>query len=157
MPGEIVLRKGSAELEVAVHGDTVDVTSSDVLHDVGRLMGYMSYTRHASAIAAPQLGIRRRLYVVREGDNLVAYHNPVVTHVGERTKAALEGCLSFYPDTYYVTRAKCVRVEALDVLGERIDALHHGYDARIHQHELDHLDGVLIDSRGSKRPTLRRR
>jgi peptide deformylase len=148
-----VLRYGDADLQAAVPLDTPDVTAAEVLRDVERLMEYVARTPHAVAVAAPQLGIRRRLYVVRErDDDLSVWHNPTLTPVGLRTKVEREGCLSFHPSTYFVRRALCVRVRAQDVLGDVVDGLHHGYNARIHQHEYDHLEGVLINDRGRRAP-----
>jgi len=130
---------------------TPDVTDLDVMDEVGRAMHFLAGAPGAIGVAAPQLGIRRRFYVIREGDEMVVYHNPVLTVQGTKLQVGTERCLSL-PDAYRVTRAQCVRVQAVDVIGEPVDFLAHGHQARIHQHETDHLDGVLISSRGHRLP-----
>ena len=115
----------------------------------------MDTMRAASGVglAAPQVGILRRMFAYDLGHNEeTGEHphgvvvNPRIVHAeGEQTGD--EGCLSF-PGLYYeCTRAELVRVEAVDVKGSPLDLTGQGLLARVFQHEIDHLDGVLFIER----------
>jgi peptide deformylase len=123
---------------------------------------------HGVGLAAPQVGVLKRVFAydvpadaeeVEEGTPR-AYGvlvNPEITRrEGEQT--GLEGCLSF-PGLYYdCTRALSVVVDAQDVTGARLRVEGEGTLARVFQHEIDHLDGVLfIDhlSRGDRKRAMR--
>lgn len=102
-------------------------------------------------LAAPQLGILRRvlIYQMTEDDPVTALVNPRVVASSEEREADDEGCLSLGAASVVVSveRASEVTVEASSPAGEpvRIDA--EGIQARVLQHELDHLDGVLTIDR----------
>jgi peptide deformylase len=97
-------------------------------------------------LAAPQVGKNIRLFVTNhtgkpEDDHV--YVNPVVSDAeGEETSQ--EGCLSLPGINVDVGRAKAAKMRALDLSGKAIEQIEDGYLARIWQHELDHLNGVLI-------------
>jgi peptide deformylase len=101
-------------------------------------------------LAAPQVGTLKRLFAYDLGaDAETGEHphgvlvNPRITHTeGEQTGE--EGCLSL-PGLYYdCTRAMAVRVAAQDVTGAAVDLSGEGLLARVFQHEIDHLDGVVF-------------
>jgi peptide deformylase len=102
-------------------------------------------------LAAPQVGILRRVFVYRTGEEepVVALINPRLVSAGEEVEVADEGCLSLGAASVVVEveRPTTVTVEAVDPSGEevRIDA--EGLQARVIQHELDHLDGILTIDR----------
>jgi peptide deformylase len=102
-------------------------------------------------LAAPQLGVLRRVLVYRTADEepAVALVNPRIVATGDETETADEGCLSLAAATVVVgvERPTAVTVEASSPAGEplRLDA--EGLQARVIQHELDHLDGVLTIDR----------
>jgi peptide deformylase len=107
-------------------------------------------------LAAPQVGVLKRMFAYDIGvDEETGEHpfgvlvNPVITRLdGEQTGE--EGCLSF-PGLYYeCTRAQAVTVAAQDVRGERLELEGEGVLARVFQHEIDHLDGVLFIERLSR-------
>lgn len=98
-------------------------------------------------IAAPQVGISQRIIVVVHNDQAVAYINPVLSFRSLRKEVGEEGCLSvpgFYGN---VKRSKSVRVSAYTRDGQKIKLKAEGLLARIFQHEIDHLDGVLYIDR----------
>jgi peptide deformylase len=102
-------------------------------------------------LAAPQLGLGRRLLVYRaelEGP-VRALVNPVVQWSSEETEEALEGCLSIGRARVAVSVPRAIQVvveaQAVDGSAVRIEAEH--VHARVLQHEIDHLDGVLMLSR----------
>jgi peptide deformylase len=104
-------------------------------------------------LAATQVGVLRRFFVCRLGDDdedeqeLYAFVNPVVTPIGDERKSADEGCLSLQEVLVPVERPTRVTLEATDLSGAPVRMELEGLDARVVQHELDHLDGVLIIDR----------
>jgi peptide deformylase len=98
-------------------------------------------------LAAPQVGVTRRLFTFDSGEEAGAYANPEVVWRSEETQEGEEGCLSI-PGVYFpVVRAMQVRVRAQSIEGDRIERDAEGFLARIFQHEIDHLDGVLFVDR----------
>ncbi len=131
--GEPILRKKCAQIK-------------EVTDEVGETLAAMSRTMYESqgvGLAAPQIGLGKRLIVVDIGDGLWELMNPrIVSRRGETI--SLEGCLSLPGITVNVKRAKEVTVEALEKKGEKIMLEAKGLFAFALQHEIDHLDGVLI-------------
>jgi peptide deformylase len=117
---------------------------------VERMTALMDEARGVG-LAAPQVGVLRRVLVYRtaEEEPAVALVNPRVVTAGGEVEASDEGCLSLGAASVVVEveRALTVTVEALDPSGKevRIDA--DGLQARVIQHELDHLDGILTIDR----------
>lgn len=120
---------------------------------------------HGVGLAAPQVGVLKRVFAYdvpadEEEETPRAYGvlvNPEIIH-REGEQDGLEGCLSF-PGLYYdCTRALSVVVDAQDVTGRRLRIEGEGTLARVFQHEIDHLDGVLfIDhlSRSDRKRAMR--
>ena len=99
-----------------------------------------------AGLAAPQVGILRRICVVDTGEALVALINPEITET-EGEQQDVEGCLSV-PDVWGITdRPARVKVRALNEKGEEITVEGEGLLARCLCHELDHLDGKLFTDR----------
>ncbi|MEX2196927.1 MAG: peptide deformylase [Thermoleophilaceae bacterium] len=124
-----------------------DALRSQVAH-MGRLMG----DAFGVGLAAPQLGMSQRLLVYRIGPEgtFVALINPAVEWAGGETEWAEEGCLSIPGVHVDVERPLHVRVHARDELGEERVVEATGLEARVIQHEIDHLDGVLMLDRCPK-------
>ncbi len=102
-------------------------------------------------LAAPQIGISNRLLVYRVGDSApIVLANPVIEWSSEDEESFQEGCLSLANVHVDVDRAIHVRVVGKDASGDRIKIEASGLNARVIQHEMDHLDGVLILDRASK-------
>ncbi len=102
-------------------------------------------------LAAPQVGINKRLFVMNHsgeaGDDRV-YANPVLTVIDGEAEAE-EGCLSL-PDIHInVFRANKVRLDAQDLEGKPVSVEREGFEARVWQHETDHLLGILLIDRMS--------
>jgi peptide deformylase len=117
---------------------------------VERMTALMEEARGVG-LAAPQLGVLRRVLVYRtaEEDPVVALVNPRVVETGEETETSEEGCLSLGAATVVVEveRATAVTVEGSSPEGEPLRVEADGLQARVIQHELDHLDGVLTIDR----------
>ncbi|HEY1853026.1 MAG TPA: peptide deformylase [Solirubrobacterales bacterium] len=103
-------------------------------------------------LAATQLGVLRRLLVFQAGPDSepTALINPEIEWSSEELAIAEEGCLSLPRVTMDVERPLFVRIEGRDVEGEQIAIEAAGLEARVLQHEIDHLDGVLILDRTSR-------
>ncbi|MGE0550513.1 MAG: peptide deformylase [Kofleriaceae bacterium] len=118
-------------------------------------------------LAAPQIGVSLQIAVIEdtvEGLSAeqrtarerepVGFHvlvNPTLTVLDSERVAHFEGCLSFAPFQMIVQRARKVRVEALDEHGQRITRDASGWYARILQHEIDHLRGIVCCDRMDSR------
>jgi peptide deformylase len=101
------------------------------------------YTAEGLGLAAPQIGVSKRVVVIDVGDGLIELINPIILEK-YGNKVAAEGCLSIPGTTGEVARATKVRVQALNRQGEMIELTGEGMLARAFQHEIDHLDGVLF-------------
>jgi len=99
-------------------------------------------------LAAPQIGISKRLIVVEINDERLALINPEITAFTGR-ETGTEGCLSLPGVWGEVERAAQVEVRALNEDGRNITLRADGYLARALQHEIDHLDGILFIDRAT--------
>ena len=112
---------------------------------LGVLLDDMAETMHKAngvGLAAPQVGILRRVVVVDVGDGLIELVNPeIISAEGEQ--AGSEGCLSVPGKRGYVRRPKKVTVRAQDRKGKFFELTGEDLLARCLCHEIDHLDGVL--------------
>ncbi len=111
-----------------------------------------------AGLAAPQIGISKRICIARRfypnpenpEETLSKEYvlvNPKIISFSKETEFGIEGCLSI-PDLYAnVERAKKIKIKALDENGETIRQTVSGFLARVIQHEIDHLDGILFTSR----------
>ena len=111
-----------------------------------KLLDDMAETLYAAegraGLAAPQIGILRRVVVMDCGDGLIELINPVILRLsGEQTGA--EACLSFPGYSGIVKRAHQVAVRTLNRAGEEIVLEGEGFLARCIQHEVEHLNGIL--------------
>ncbi len=94
-------------------------------------------------LAAPQVGVLKRVCIVDVGDGLIELVNPVITERrGEQRE--LEGCLSCPGKNGYTLRPMWVKVEAYDRSGKKFTVEGEGLKARAFCHEIDHLDGILF-------------
>ncbi|WP_054694661.1 peptide deformylase [Syntrophomonas palmitatica] len=101
------------------------------------------YAEDGVGLAAPQIGISKRMILVDPGDNLLELINPVIIKsAGE--KSAREGCLSIPGTVGMVKRALEVTVVGLNRQGEEVTIEASDLLARVLQHEIDHLDGILF-------------
>lgn len=97
-------------------------------------------------LAAPQVGILKRVFIIDYEDEFIEAINPeIVSFSGEET--TLEGCLSVPDEWYEVTRPETVTLKAFDRYGNEFVVTGHGIIARAFCHENDHLDGVLFTAK----------
>ncbi len=99
-------------------------------------------------IAAPQLGIHKRVIIVLENDTTpIAYFNPEITERSFKKVESEEGCLSV-PGTWgIVKRHRSVTLKAIREDGEKVNVKLTDFPAIVFQHEIDHLDGILFIDR----------
>jgi peptide deformylase len=106
---------------------------------------------HGVGLAAPQLGILRRILVYRasDEDQPKVLINPELVERSDETEVGTEGCLSLLGGELQVPVARHlrVRVSGRDASGDAVDIDVEGFEARVIQHEIDHLDGILIFDR----------
>jgi peptide deformylase len=136
--------------------------------DLARLadrMGRLMQEARGVGLAATQVGVLQRLFVFQpeDGENVTAIVNPEITARSRDTGIADEGCLSTQGVLVPVERNLNVTLEGRDLAGGELRLELEEHDARVVQHELDHLDGVLMlertdpESRREALATLRRR
>jgi peptide deformylase len=144
-----------AVLKVRRYGDPVlrrrATPVDNVTPDLRRLVDDMidtMYDEVGIGLAAPQVGASVRLMVVGDenGRGAQVLVNPAITAQGGKVTAE-EGCLSLPGIFAQVTRAEWVTLEAQDLEGRPIAITARGLRARVFQHEIDHLDGVLFIDR----------
>ena len=156
---EALERRGAALSQVVKFGDPVlkssasPVTEFDdrLAVEAERMIGLM---RDAIGVglAATQLGVLRRMLVFQVGTDAVptVLVNPEIEWRSEDLATAEEGCLSIPGVVVDVERPLFVRAHAVDVHGDPLTVEASGLEARVIQHEVDHLDGVLMLDRTEK-------
>ncbi len=119
--------------------EKVDAEILSLLQDMVDTMYFSS----GVGLAAPQIGVLKRVVIVDVGDGLIKLVNPVIVEtVGEQLDS--EGCLSI-PGRYgMVKRPEIVVVQALNEHGEFVEITGTGLTARAFCHEIDHLEGILF-------------
>src|SRR3954447_25602132 len=157
---EVAARRAAAMTFIRRYGDPVLKSRAtpvavfdDALRQQVQRMGGLMNDALGVGLAAPQIGISQRLLVYRVGQDapLVALVNPEIEWDRDRAEEiAEEGCLSFPGIAVDVERPIHVRVRAKDEFGEKRVVEASGLEARVIQHEMDHLDGVLILDKTSR-------
>jgi peptide deformylase len=156
---EVAARRDAALAHVRKFGDPVlrtrarpvgqfDGALRSELERMGELMG----DALGVGLAANQVGVLHRVlvYRVQQQAPVAALVNPEIEWAGRETETMEEGCLSLPGVLVDVERPIHVRVRALDDEGDSILVEASGLEARVIQHEIDHLDGVLILDRTSR-------
>ncbi len=140
--GDEILRKKCREVE-------------EITPRILTLLDDMVETMHAAdgcGLAAPQVGILRRIVVVEvnEGEIYELINPKIIAYSGEQYE--MEGCLSLPGEAVTTKRPMYVTVRALNRKGETVDVTGEGLLARAFCHELDHLDGKLMIDRAVPTP-----
>jgi peptide deformylase len=150
-------RQVEALQQIRVLGDPVlRETAPPVVEfdrDLAKLANKMIRIMHDApgvGLAATQLGYMRRMLVYDVDDGPQALVNPEIVDASPETEVGEEGCLSIPGARMPVERALRVRVAAQDVRGRAIEIEAEELEARVIQHELDHLNGVLIVDRTTR-------
>ncbi|MFA5014480.1 MAG: peptide deformylase [Actinomycetota bacterium] len=135
--GDPVLREKSKKVE-----------NTDKLTSLVRDMVDTLKEEGAVGLAAPQIGITRRVIAVNFNDRIKVFVNPEIEVLGRKKIESNEGCLSIYSiKDFNVNRFSKVKVKAKDPKGNDIVIVAEDLLARVFQHEVDHLDGILFIDR----------
>jgi peptide deformylase len=156
---EVVARRAAALAHVRKFGDPVLRTRArpvehfdDALRAEVERMGELMNDAIGVGLAATQLGVLHRVLVYRVHPQapVAALVNPELEWAGREEETLEEGCLSLPGVHVQVERPVYVRVRARDEHGEPVVVEASGLEARVIQHEMDHLDGVLVLDRISR-------
>jgi peptide deformylase len=156
---EVAARRAAALAHVRKFGDPVLRTRArpveqfdDALRSEVARMGELMGDALGVGLAATQVGVLHRLlvYRVQQQAPVSALMNPEIEWAGKEAELMEEGCLSLPRVLVEVERPIHVRVRALNEHGEPILVEASGLEARVIQHEIDHLDGVLILDRTTR-------
>ncbi|CAB1216068.1 peptide deformylase [Acinetobacter bouvetii] len=157
----------SCILAVAQRGEAIlnlnaaEVASSELnspwLKQLAEAMHSTMLQKNGVGIAAPQVYVSKRLIIVASRPNprypdapemdAVVMVNPEILESSATTVLGEEGCLSVPDERGQVARAESIKLRYLTVAGEVVETLFSGFPARIVQHEIDHLNGVLFIQR----------
>ena len=155
-------------MPIRVYGDPVLNEVTTAVADIDRRIVALAesmietmYEAPGVGLAANQIGVQKRLFVYDKGDGPVVVVNPtIVESEGEWTYE--EGCLSVPGLSWEITRPNAVHLIGYDLDGNEIDIEAEEFEGRIFQHEMDHLNGVLLierlddDQRKAARKYLRK-
>jgi peptide deformylase len=153
--GHPVLRARARKLDVAeVKAPAFQKLVDDMIETMREYEGI--------GLAAPQVheGVRLALIGIQEGQGedrsirVMPIVNPEISPIGKETEEDWEGCLSLPGLRGRVVRPRKIQVKGLDRRGNKIEFDLLGYPARVAQHEIDHLDGVLFVDRMKSLETL---
>ena len=139
-----------SQLPIRTFGDPVLKSSTPEVLEIDeallRLAGDMIETMHEApgvGLAATQVGVQKRMFVYDVGDGARAVVNPRIS-AADGAWTYEEGCLSVPGMAWPITRAKEVHLEGRDLEGNEVSIEADDLLARVFQHEVDHLDGVLL-------------
>lgn len=133
-----ILREKSQEVE--------DVFDSEVKKLIDEML--LAMKKHKGiGLAAPQLGILKRIITIEMKGGPLVLINPGISEYSQEMEKAEEGCLSLPGKYKQVERSKSVKYSGILPSGEKVEAEAKGLFARVIQHEIDHLDGILFIDR----------
>ena len=155
-------RQAEARRQLRVVGDPVlretarPVTDfDDELAELSRRMIRVMHDAPGIGLAAPQVGVVRRVIVYHVDEQPVTLVNPEIVSTSVETEILDEGCLSVPGVSVPVERPAAIRVRAQGLHGERLEYDADDLEARVIQHETDHLNGVLIRERTTRQERAR--
>lgn len=152
-----VAQQGEAVLTLISAAVADSEFGSEWLNALAHALEQTMLERNGVGIAAPQVYVSKRLIIVASRPNprypdapemdAVVMVNPEIMDMSEQTVSGEEGCLSVPNERGQVARAEHIRVRYFTLQGEPVIAEFSGFPARIVQHEVDHLNGVLFVER----------
>lgn len=152
-----VAQRGEAILKLKAAPVAESEFNSDWIQQLASAMHETMSARNGVGIAAPQVYISKRVIIVASRPNprypdapemgAVVMVNPEILEFSPETCLGEEGCLSVPNERGQVERAQGVIVRYQTLIGEVVETVYEGFPARIVQHEVDHLDGMLFVDR----------
>lgn len=128
-----------------------EVQRDDDWRDVARdLIDTLKDNPRGIGLAAPQIGALLRMFAVRLGPSVRVFVNPVVLQTSAEMDNAFEGCLSMPGARALVRRASAIRIASQEPGSPRQEFDAREFSARVIQHEMDHLDGIVMTMREGK-------
>ncbi|WP_053957610.1 peptide deformylase [Inediibacterium massiliense] len=132
--GDDILRKKCRQVE------KIDDRTLTLLKDMEETL---HNTENGAALAAPQVGVLKRVVVIDMGEGIIYLINPEIVEIEGKQKV-VEGCLSIPNKWGKLIRPKRVKVKALNEKGMKFTITGEGDLAKCLCHEIDHLDGILF-------------
>lgn len=126
--------------------EPVDVVTPELLQILNEMVPMLAELRGVG-LAAPQVGISQRFFVMNPGDKLRKVINPEILSTGSAQSEMEEGCLSVPGIHKKVRRPRRISVRYMNEAGETVEEELKDYPARVFQHEFDHLQGILFIDR----------
>lgn len=152
-----VAQKGETILTLKASSVAQAEFKSNWLYSLAESMNATMLERNGVGIAAPQIYISKRIIIVASRPNLrypnapemlpIVMVNPEIVVMSEEQNLGEEGCLSVPNEKGQVVRANDLRVRYLNLEGDELELELSGFPARIVQHEIDHLNGILFIER----------
>lgn len=124
---------------------TVDGNPNELVTAMTKIM----IENNGIGLAAPQVGVMKRLFIMGNQDRLFVCINPEIVE-GSGEYMDQEGCLSFPNLWLHVKRYEVIKGKYYNALGQEVIKDFPGLIGRVYQHELDHLDGICFDTKTAK-------
>lgn len=121
---------------------TVDGSPIELVKHMAKIM----FANNGIGLAAPQIGLHKRLFIMGNEHRLIACVNPEIIEGDNKNAISKEGCLSFPNLWLNVKRHDFIKVKYYDVDGVETIRDFSGLMSRVYQHERDHLDGICYDT-----------
>ena len=134
--------------------DVTDVTSTDTQILIDKMFDTM-HTEKGIGLAAPQISVSRRIVVIEVEDKKLVFINPQITHKSDEKILFTEGCLSVPGKELPIIRHQKVVVKYIDRNNNRQTLKATDLLAVICQHEIDHINGILMTDRYKQQTTIR--
>jgi peptide deformylase len=148
MPGKVLKIRRENDPDLRIKCAPVSEVNDEVVHLMADLVKTM-VAFGGAGLAAPQVGSPFRVIVIRNKGQIIPMASPVIVHRSKKLVMSHEGCLSFPGKFVDLKRSNSVTVDYLDLDGDLQRIKLQKQAAMCLQHEVDHLDGVLIvDGRG---------
>jgi peptide deformylase len=143
------IEKGKSNSILRTVSDPVLKIDKHLKKTISKMIKTMKYEKGVG-LAAPQVGKNIRLIVCLLNEKSIVMINPIITYTSKETNFDYEGCLSIPEETDKVERFSNITLEYINEKNQKLKANYAMFDARIIQHEIDHLDGILFTDRISK-------
>lgn len=126
--------------------DAYDFIKDGDPSELVKLMTTIMFEHNGIGLAAPQVNVGKRLFIMGNQDKLIVCINPEILE-GTGNVKDIEGCLSFPKLWLRVNRYETIKVKYQNITGEYIEQTLSGLAARVYQHESEHLDGICFDTK----------
>lgn len=137
---EIVKHPNELLKEVSSEVEYINSETIEILKEMEKTMK----EKNGIGLAAIQIGIKQRMFVMREKEEVLFFINPKITMLSKEKDSYEEGCLSVPNVFVEILRPLSLQIKFIDIHGKQRKEEFKGLSARIIQHEFDHLEGILF-------------